>query len=760
MSERKIVFNKPITVIIDGKKCVGVFGDTILEIARKNDIYIPTLCYLTKVSPIASCRLCSVEIEGIDGYVLSCQEKAVDGAVIKTTTPELFKYRQNIMKLYDVNHPLQCGVCDKSGECELQNKTLEFAVDSQEFSAIEQKRKNKTWGILGYDPYLCILCERCVHTCNEIIGSSALYIKPGGYNSTIDIKMSRCEQCGDCISVCPVGALVSNAYKYTSNAWEAIQIPSSCAHCSSACALYYDVKHAGIENLGEKKITRVKNDYEFGYLCGTGRFGFSYENLNVSNKEDFKKAIEALNKAKTIKFNSYITNEEALILQKLKEKLGVRLVNEDAKKYQEFLKSYSSVTGKLLYSGNSDDIINSDYIILIGSRIARDNPGVKFNINMATKKRKAEFIYMHPIDDISLKNKYTQFVKYEVESEEAVVAMLAYYLLKDVELPKTIKDFLQDLDIGYLSGESSVGEEEIELMIDKINKKENKIILIGSDLYAQKRAKNIAKLIGLIEKYAGFKVVLIPSQTNTLGVSLICDLDESEEGFVVGYNEKGDFTIASFGEPDFNVPSLNQQEGTFVSINKQVVNINVALHYKGYCLFDLANIFLNELKEYTIEFTKELPLEKGFKGIDFDELKNGFDKYGNDLRGYRLENKAVKVGRIKLEEIDELDSFDGSVIYRCEPLHQFNSWTSKSLLLRSDTHLRGSENFARAAKIKAGDIVEISYEDFKDIKKFKIDNTIKGTIALYPTFDNGLIDNKINSGYRYKKVTIKKVETK
>ena len=758
MSERKIVFNKPITITIDGKKCEGVFGDTILDIARKNDIYIPTLCYLTKLTPIASCRLCSVEVEGIDGYVLSCQEKAVDGAVVKTNSLELFKYRQNIMKLYDVNHPLQCGVCDKSGECELQNKTLEFAVSSQEFSAVEQKRKNKKWGILGYDPYLCILCERCVHTCNEVIGSAALYIKPGGYNSTIDIKMSRCEQCGDCISVCPVGALVSNAYKYTSNAWEAKQIPSTCSHCSSACALYYDVKHAGIKNPGKKKITRVTNDFEFSYLCGAGRFGFSFENLNKSDESEFTRAVEALKKAKTIKFNSYITNEEALILQRLKEKLGLKLVNEDAKAYGEFLKAYSSVTGSLLYSGDSKDISQSDYIILIGSRIARDNPGIKYNINMAVKKKKAEFIYMHPIDDISLKNKYTQFVKYEVESEEAVIAMLAYFLLKDKDLPKTIKNFLDELDIGYLSGESSVGEEEIELMIKKLHRKKNKILLIGSDIYRQKRAVNIAKLVGIIEKYAGFKVVLIPSQTNSFGVSLICDLDDSEEGFVVGYNEKGDFTIASFGEPDFNVGALNQQEGTFVSVNKQVVNLNVALNYDGYFLFDIANVILNEDKKYTIEFTKELPIEKGFRAIEFDELKNGFDKNGNDLRGYELKNIEVSIDEIKLDEIDELDSFNGTIIYRCEPLHQFNKWTSKSLLLQSDTHLRGSENFAKAAKIKAGDMVEIEYNGFKVVRKFKVDSSIKGTIALYPTFDNGLIDDKINNGYRFKKVTIKKVE--
>lgn len=296
MSERIIRFGKELTITIDGKECKGVFGETILQIARKNGIYIPTMCYLSKVSPIGSCRMCVVEVEGNNGFVLSCQAKAVDGANITTNSTELFKHRQNIMKLYDVNHPLQCGVCDKSGECDLQNKTLELKVSSQEFSAVEQKRRSKKWGILGYDPYLCILCEKCVRVCNEVVGSNALYVKPGGYKSEIDIKFSKCQQCGECISVCPVGALVSNGYKYTSNAWEVKKVPASCAHCSSACSLTYEVKHNGSLKMDEQKIVRVKNDFEFSSLCGAGRFGFDYENKEVSSKEDFTKTIDALKK--------------------------------------------------------------------------------------------------------------------------------------------------------------------------------------------------------------------------------------------------------------------------------------------------------------------------------------------------------------------------------------------------------------------------------------------------------------------------------
>ncbi|HIO70333.1 MAG TPA: 2Fe-2S iron-sulfur cluster binding domain-containing protein, partial [Campylobacterales bacterium] len=155
---------------IDGKEVTAHKGETILEVARREGIYIPTMCYISKVSPIASCRLCVVEVKGVDGFVLSCQTPPTEGIEVFTNSPELFQHRQNIMKLYNVNHPLECGVCDKSGECELQNKTLEFGVQSQEFSAKEQYRPIRNWGKIQYDPSLCIMCERCVSTCNEAIG--------------------------------------------------------------------------------------------------------------------------------------------------------------------------------------------------------------------------------------------------------------------------------------------------------------------------------------------------------------------------------------------------------------------------------------------------------------------------------------------------------------------------------------------------------------------------------------------------------------
>lgn len=740
MSVQKIE-KKPITIIIDGKECIGKSGDTILKIARANDIYIPTMCYLSKVQPIASCRMCVVEVEGVDGMVLSCQEKAVDGAVVTTKSKDLYTQRQNIMKLYNVNHPLECGVCDKSGECDLQNKTLEFGVASQSFSTREANKQVENWGYVSYDPALCIMCEKCVRVSNEITGNEALSISVGGYKSKIiNTKNSICSSLGESAAVCPVGALVSSDFKYSSNAWELQQIPASCVHCSSACSLNYEVKN--------DKIYRVTNNFEFSSLCGTGRFGFDFENKNA--KKDpiiFRDAISAFKRADSIRFSAVITNEEALILQKLKEKYKYNLVCDEAYGYQQFLKAYSSVSGTTLYSGDLNSIKDSDGIIVFGTRINDDNPMVKYHITMASKRNRARVAYLHPIEDDSISNIVTQFIKYEVGSEEGVVALLANALLNGHNVSDEMKNFLNDLDIGNLSAESSIGEEELEYLVKSMDKKQRFTIVVGSDLYNHPRATQIAKILGAIEKYSDFSLVMVPPATNALGVSLICSLDEKTEGYTIGYNAKGDFELSSLGIGDMDIPALNQQEGTLTNIDKRVVPTNAAVSYQGYVLNDISNNLGLEAK-YTIDYTSKLPLKAGFKVKDFDSLPNYFDNSGTEHRGYLLDAKSVKTNE-NFDEIEELPTFDGAIVYHCNEHTNMSAFTNiTNAFESSEIYLKGSPQFANIVKIQDGDEIIFNTNGIKYQRVFKIDEGMKGTIALNPTFDMDLTKS-INSSYRF-----------
>jgi NADH-quinone oxidoreductase subunit G len=741
---------KAIKLTIDGKSCSGFFGQTILEIARENDIYIPTMCYLTKVLPIASCRMCVVDVEGVDGMILSCQEKAVDGAVINTQNEELYKERQNIMKLYNVNHPLECGVCDKSGECDLQNKTTEFAVGGQNFTVKDIHRPVQNWGVISYDPALCIMCEKCVRVSMEITGDEALKVKFGGYSSTIenvDIEANH-KTLGEAAAVCPVGALVDTNFKYSANAWELEKVPSSCPHCGAGHDVHYEVKN--------DSIYRVTNNAEYSTMCSASRYGFDFANEGVTkDKKAFSNAVEAFKSAKTIIFSNEISNEEALILQKLKESRGYRLISNEARAYQKFMSEYGSITGKSLNSGTLEKLSKSRAIMILGTRINDDAPIVKFNINKASKQQRARVVYMHPVEDCNIKNIVTQFIKYEVGSEEGVTALLVDTLLKDIKIPDNIKKVLADLDIGNLSAESNVGEEELDTLSKSLIKKIRLSIVVGADLYAHPRAKNIAKMIALLEKYVGFNVICIPPAGNGMGISQICELDDEVEGATIGYNTKGDFTLSALGDGDLDMPTLIQQEGTLTSLDKRVVPINVVLGYGGFILNNIAHELGIDDAEYTIDYTKELPISKGYKAVEFDSLPNYFDAVGNENRGYILSLTDVVIDE-SIEEPVEIKHIDGAVIYNCNPQEHFSAFTAKSKNLVQEANLLGSPQFATASKLKNGERISYSVDGVSFSRLFKIDTSMKGIVALNPTYDMGLSASLLSS-YRFSRLEYERV---
>jgi NADH-quinone oxidoreductase subunit G len=268
-------------------------------------------------------------------------------------------------------------------------------------------------------------------------------------------------------------------------------------------------------------------------------------------------------------------------------------------------------------------------------------------------------------------------------------------------------------------------------------------------LYSHPRAENIAKMVALIQKYANFNVIAIPPAGNAMGVSLICDLDDEIEGKTVGYNAKGDFTLSAMGSGDLDMPSLIQQEGTLTSIDKRVVPINVALDYGGYVLNDIANE-LGLDAEYTICYTKELPTQKGFKAVEFDTLPNSYDVLGNENRGYLLDEVSVELDE-SIEEPIEVDGIDGAVIYNCNPQEHFSPFTAKSKILPNQPYLLGSKQFAIASKLKDGDSVKFTLNNIEFKRVFKIDTSLKGTIALNPTYDMGL-STALLSSYRFSRL--------
>ncbi len=818
-----------IMVNIDGIKYEAKEGEYILQIARRNGVYIPAICYLTNCSPTLACRLCLVEIDGKRAY--SCNAKAKEGMSVITKNEEIEVERKAIMEVYDLNHPLECGVCDQSGECELQNFTLDMGIDKQRFAIPDTSRPTHNWGFIHYDSSLCIVCERCVTVCKDMIGDAALKTVPRGgvvlpkewkettpkdtyamwnklQKSIIGISSGAdtldCTNCGECTAVCPVGALVGSDFQYTSNAWELTKIPASNPHSSDCSLIYYDVKQTSIKD-AKDKIYRVSSDFDFAPLHGGIRYGYDFENdVQKRSEKAFKKAVKFLKEADTIKFNSFITNEEAYILQKLKEKFGYKLVNDDAYKYKKFLQNYRLTSGKSLYSADLKTVQNSNFVISVGSFIKSDSPNAGFALNNALTMNKGAGIYFHPIVDpvVDGYSKNMLCVNHKAGVEESILYLLLDLFGDKDKLPKSVVEYLKSFhktvkktitevvkeQIKEIVKDEESGEEkevvktvsknvekEIEVDVNSLYemigleddfdtkltkmlaKKDKFSLIIGEDLYAHKRAENLAKLVGLIERCTDFSSLIIPTKTNTLGVSLICDLDEKADEKVVGYNEKAEFVLSALGNGDLDMPALNQQEGTFTSMNKRVVPTNAALPYGGYCLNDIANE-LGFYAENTIDYTYKLGNIEGYKDKEFDDLPNEFENSGLENRGYLLEEKNF-VYKGEVQEIEEVTFGDGDLVYLANPVMQFSAFTNRAHQLNEAGALYASSDFLEKRGLKDGGMILLSNGDAKLVIALKLDIQIKGDIPYLPTFDSKLdVLPFFKDGYRFTKVEMKGVE--
>jgi len=824
-----------VTINIDGKEIETQEGEFVLNAARANDIFIPAICYLTRCSPTLACRICLVEADGKQVY--ACNAKAKDGMQITTSTENIELERRAVMEVYDVNHPLQCGVCDQSGDCELQNYTLELGVDSQTYSIPDVARPVLDWGHIHYDAGLCIVCERCVTVCKDMIGDNSLKTIPrGGEGISEDQKESMpkdayamwnklnksiigltaggdmldCTSCGECAAVCPVGALVGTDFMYTSNSWELNKVPATCGHCSAGCQISYDVKHESIAN-PEDKIYRVTNEWNYVSLCGAGRYGYDYENRDVTKDETaFANAVAAFEKADTIKFTSTITNEEAHILQTLKETKGYKLVNPEAKAFQNFLNDYSEISGTALYGSDLKVAHDSNFIVSVGTALKTDNPNARYAFNNSMTMNKGAGLYFHPVVDpvIEQMGKSVMSINHAPLQEEAALYLIldlfadkdklpasvteylaGFHSMKTITVEETIKEkvveMVKEMKVNEETGEEEEVEVEKSKMVPKKVSKEVEVdenrlleilnapkdftekmekflakkdafsLIVGPDMYTHPASKNLARLCALIEKYTAFELVMIPTLTNSLGVSQICDLDDEAGSYSIGYNTEADFVLSALGNGDLDMPAINQQEGTLTSINKRVNPTNAALGYGGYVLNDIANA-LGMNAGLTIDYTVALPTAKGFKAEKFDNLPNHYENDGTEKRGYVLDTVAVKTGAD-----ENVAAFNEATvekaIYLANPVRQFSDFTAKAHQSKEKPGLHASKAYLDANELSEGDKVKVTTAKGEIEVEVSHDHFIDGGIAYLTTFDSKLKSEALFDGYRFTTASIERV---
>ncbi|MCB2205162.1 [FeFe] hydrogenase, group A [bacterium] len=217
-------------ITLNGRACWAKPGETILDVARREGINIPTLCHLSGFSPTGSCRICTVEVAGSGALVPACAYPVQEGMDVQTNSPRVRRARKTIIELLIANHPQDCLYCVRSGNCELQKLTQEYGVRTHRYAGERRKaRIDIASPAVERDPEKCILCGRCVRICHEVQHVGAIDFVHRGFRSAVAPALERslntvtCVECGQCIVHCPVGALTEKSHQKA--VWEAINDP-------------------------------------------------------------------------------------------------------------------------------------------------------------------------------------------------------------------------------------------------------------------------------------------------------------------------------------------------------------------------------------------------------------------------------------------------------------------------------------------------------------------------------------------------------
>ncbi|MDR4496080.1 MAG: molybdopterin-dependent oxidoreductase [Nitrospirales bacterium] len=416
-----------IELSLDGETVQAKEGVSLYDVIASTGKIVPAMCYHYTFDPFGSCGMCLVIQEGKKAPVRSCTAKATAGMVIRTEGEDLFLARKKGVEKHLSVHPLDCPVCDADGHCELQDMAFQHGVTQLDNAKQKNIPEDTRSLVLDFNMNRCIACGECINICKDVQRIDALqFMKKGGFNQVVakGDQTLDCEFCGDCLAVCPVGAITNKYSKYAYKPWQLKKTTTTCNYCGDGCQIYIETKDTEVVRvtspLSWKNKWGDRTDTVNGHdgLCVRGRFGFQYIDSSARLKTPLVKTDSGLQETPWIDaldlaagrlayvkaqfgaqaiaglITARCSNEDLYVFQKfMRHAIGTNHVDSSARYgHINFVRALTHTVGVTRTMNTSEEINKAKAILIVGANITETNPVASLRVKAALSVYKAQTI--------------------------------------------------------------------------------------------------------------------------------------------------------------------------------------------------------------------------------------------------------------------------------------------------------------------------------------------------------------------------------